>query len=324
MKKILAAIILLFPAGVLLSCNNNNGMNDRTIKSEPAGSSIEAPPASIITAQQLQAQIDREIRDALRVAADTGVADAAMVVAETHNAIRYLLDSNFEAANRSIENALGKAEVITTANPNLAMVPLEVNVEIFDLVTDMPTLKRIRSDVEDLTDKGYLQAARLLLQDVRSEITVSNSTLPLATYPDALRAAGALVKQRRALEAALVLNAALNTIVVAARAIPLPLVRAEAMLAAADSLINSNAADEQTVNGLLDNADYQIRFAEALGYGKKDKEFGDLYDAIKDLKSEVKKKGSNTKSKSNSLREKLRAFKERISPSSSSKQRRNQ
>jgi hypothetical protein len=30
---------------------------------------------------------------------------------------------------------------------------------------------------------------------------------------------------------------------------------------------------------LLDNADYEIRFAESLGYGKKDKEFEELYDA---------------------------------------------
>jgi hypothetical protein len=35
---------------------------------------------------------------------------------------------------------------------------------------------------------------------------------------------------------------------------------------------------------ILDNADYQIRFAEELGYGKRDAEFKEFSDAIKELK----------------------------------------
>jgi molybdenum cofactor biosynthesis enzyme MoaA len=178
----------------------------------------------------------------------------------------------------------------------------------------METLKKIRKDVEELTEKGYLQAARLLLNDVSSEITISTSSLPLASYPDALKQAVKLTKEKRHLDAALVLTNALNTIVVEVRSVPLPLVRAERMLASVDTLLAANDVKTDDINTLLDNADYQIRFAEALGYGKKDKEFEELYSAIKELKAEVKKKGANAKKMNSDLRNKLKLFKTRISP----------
>jgi hypothetical protein len=184
----------------------------------------------------------------------------------------------------------------------------------------METLKRIRDEVEDLTDDGYLQAARKMLEGLRSEVDIATASLPLGTYPAALKAAAKLSNEKKPLEAAVVLNTALNTIVIEEREIPLPLVRAEALLAQAATLIGAAKPPVEDIALLLDNADYEIRFAEALGYGKKDKEFGELYEAIKDLKAEVRKKEVSGKAKAmvGNLRTKLEAFKERISPKTKS------
>jgi hypothetical protein len=271
------------------------------------------PADAHLSKLQVQEQIHREIREALSTATDSLVTEAAVVVAETHNAIRYLLDSNKAAALRSIETATGKAEVLTHTKPNLNLVPLQINISVHDLVADMDVLKQIRDDAEDLTDRGYLQDARRLLTDIASELSISTSDLPLGTYPDALKEAARLTRENHTLEAALILSTALNTIVTEERDVPLPLIRAEAYLKQVDSLLGTNANTDQ-VDLLLDNADYQIRFAEALGYGKRDKEFEEFYDAIKSLRSEVKKKDRNARKSNSDLRSKLNSFKTRISP----------
>jgi hypothetical protein len=198
-------------------------------------------------------------------------------------------------------------------------VPLDVSIRVQDLVADIDALKKIRDDAEDLTDDGYLQDARRLLENLASELTITTSSLPLATYPAALREAGRLIKERHGIEAALLLSQAMGTIIVEERAVPLPLIRAEAMLSAVDSLLSVSTANVEEVDLLLDNADYQISFAEALGYGKKDKEFKELHDAIKDLKKEVKDKKTSARQSNNNLRNKLNTFKTRISPKTQTK-----
>lgn len=85
------------------------------------------------------------------------------------------------------------------------------------------------------------------------------------------------------------------------------------MVAEVSGLLNQKDTDND-INTLLENAEYQIRFAEALGYGKKDKEFEEIYSAIQELKQELKKDNNgNSAGLTKKLREKLKLFKERIS-----------
>jgi uncharacterized 2Fe-2S/4Fe-4S cluster protein (DUF4445 family) len=102
--------------------------------------------------------------------------------------------------------------------------------------------------------------------------------------------------------------------VVEDKTIPLPILRAERMLEEVETLVNKDDFNKDDVKLLLENADYEINFAEALGYGKKDKEFKELYSAIKELEKQMMD-DSNTNEKGliNNLRKKLKLFKERIS-----------
>lgn len=316
MKNIWVLVTLVITTGYLISCNENRvSTNDSSTSDGNTSPGIAKPSEPKLSPQKVQDWINGEIHEALASSNDSIKGEAVIVIAETHNAIRHLLDSNYTAAIKAIEMALGKAEVITTANPRMAFVPVVTDVNVQDLITDVETLKKAKDDIEDLTDKGYLQNARQLLEVMVSEISITTSSLPLGTYPAALKTAVELTKENKAADAALLLNAALNTMVVVNRSIPLPLVRAELMLATADSLIAAtNNNREEEINSLLDNADYQIQLAEELGYGKRDAEFKELGDAIKELKKEVKNKGSERQNMISSIRKKLNAFKSRISP----------
>ena len=86
------------------------------------------------------------------------------------------------------------------------------------------------------------------------------------------------------------------------------------MLEEVETLVNKDDFNKDDVKLLLENADYEINFAEALGYGKKDKEFKELYSAIKEVKKQMMD-DSNTNEKGliKKLRVKLKKFKERIS-----------
>jgi hypothetical protein len=301
---------LLLALALLIYTGSQGQGKPNTMKNEQ---SYAARSANDISNQQMQNQLGKELHNAVPSAPDSMMMEAATVVAETRRAIRFLLDSNTTAATRAIETAIGKAAVVTAANPNMAMIPIDVSVSINDLVADMETLMKIRKSAQDFTNQGYLQDARRLLEDLISELSISASNLPLATYPIALTEASKLVNENRLTEAALVLTTAINTIVTEITSVPLPLIRTEATLTEVATLLASGNANVDTVSQLLDYADYQIHFAEALGYGKKDKEYRELYDAIKTLKSAVKRNDKSAEKSNTDLRNKLNKFKNRIS-----------
>lgn len=107
------------------------------------------------------------------------------------------------------------------------------------------------------------------------------TSIPLAPYPEAMRRVAALIDDDKIEEAKVALDTALSTLVVTEEAIPLPLLRAQEMLDAAqaalndaegDSGENGDSAESQEdravdVASLLENAAYQIELAKAFGYG---------------------------------------------------------
>jgi hypothetical protein len=311
MKKTQFVLVLAVLAGFLTACGHKGASNKN------AQSEIALPPAlQTVYKQQLQQQVDAEIKKDLSLATDSMVTEAADVVAESSKAISSLANNDYKAATDAVERAIGKAEKIVAVKPGLSMVPLDVKLNVNDLVADPATLENLQDQVKELSDKGYLQDVRRLMNGISSEVTITTSNLPLASYPDALKAAAKLIQDKKGAEAAVVLSDALNTIVIEKRSIPLPIIRAEGMLKAAAKLLSQkNRKDDKDVIALLDNADYQIHFAEELGYGKKDKEFDELYSSVKDLKAEVRKKERSAQIDGlmNTLESKLNTFKTKIS-----------
>ena len=306
MKKTMLLVLL---AVAIAGCNKKETNGNAVSLAD----SLKVPENKYLSEQQLQTQVDQEIKDLLALANDERISDANEIINLTKQAVQNILDSTYTSAIENLEEAIGKAEVLTTSRPDLSLIPLDVQISSRDLVADINVVKEIEREVEYLTKKGYMQAARHLLNDLASELEISTPMLPMETYPDALSQAASVLNENNPDEALILLSTALNTVVVETWNVPLPLIRAEKMLAEASTLLEKgDKADDVQI--LLENAEYQIHFAEVLGYGKKDQEFKELYSAIKQIKQELNKESQgDSVGLTHTLRDKLKAFKERIS-----------
>ena len=83
------------------------------------------------------------------------------------------------------------------------------------------------------------------------------------------------------------------------------------MIIEAATIDAENHDRSEIVLNLLSNADYQLQLAQELGYGKRDKDFKDLAEAIKVLKESVTNK-EDSSSKFDELKQDLKSFKEKL------------
>jgi hypothetical protein len=311
LKYFLISLLVVF----LVSCNNNGTTKitdnkEKTVSKE----TVFKPLKNYLEKKVFQENIENEIKETLTLFNDKLMVDAVEVIDATKEARKAIADSSFADAKAYIELGIGKAEALTALNPKLALAPIDFTIETNDLVTNISDIKAISEASEEALEDGKIQVARELLQGLRSELNIKEYKLPIATYPDALKAALVLAKDEKYEAANVLLNATLNTIVIENKTIPLPILRAERMLEEVETLVNNDDFNKENVKLLLENAEYEINFSEALGYGRKDKEFNELYSAIKEVKKQIMDDSStNEKNLIKKLRSKLKKFKERIS-----------
>lgn len=218
------------------------------------------------------------------------VEEAASALEETQAAIYAIDFGNTDEAIDLLARATGKLEIILAREPSLALAPVGTSVVEHDLLATPEAVKELRDRIEDLIDDDRLQVARRLMDGLASEMVVSVSSLPLATYPDAIKRAAALLDEQKPEEAKLVLLNALSTVVVTDTIIPLPIVRAEAHVAAAKELAakeDRTAEDNQAIVAALAAAREQIELGQALGYATK-QDLDNLLEAIDELEEETK------------------------------------
>ena len=155
-----------------------------------------------------------------------------------------------------------------------------------DLIATVDGVKRLRKNIEDLIDDGEIQKAKPLIETFGSEIVITETSIPLATYPDAIKDVAALIDDGEIEAAKVALDTALSTMVITETVVPLPLLRAHAMLELAEDVLDEETTTEaeakaESVSGdnqedpmtqaerLRENAAYQIELAKAFGYGDK-------------------------------------------------------
>lgn len=169
--------------------------------------------------------------------------------------------------------------------------------------TDLKQIDQTVQLATDATKDKDLPAARVLLASVISELRIRTTSLPLATYPEALKRAAQLLDQGKNRDAGDVLLTALNTLVIVDHVLPLPLVLAQAAIDDA----NSQRQNKELVLTLLEAAKNEIIRSRHLGYLGEDAEYKALDDEISSLESAVKGTG-NTTSLFAQLRERIAAF----------------
>lgn len=221
------------------------------------------------------------------------VSEAVSTLRETQDALKALDEGNNKEALACLEKATGKLEIVLARDPKTALVPLDVKAVTSDVYGSLDAIKNARQEAEKLLRDGQVQAARAVLMNLCSETVISTTNLPMATYPAALKKAAKLIDENKGNQAKEVLQAALSTLVITDVVIPLPVVDAQTSLKKASELAKTqNRTQEQNkqLSDLLNEADYDINFAQVLGYGKK----GDFDSFHKEIEG-IRQKTANGK-----------------------------
>jgi len=237
--------------------------------------------------------------------------EALTAISETRSLIDEINNKNKDKAIKKGHELIGKLEVLLARDPSLALIPINIDFQKEEFVTDIETIRKTVKLAQEAMDNGYYRFASDLLKDMRSEMVISTYLLPTATYPDAIKAAVALLEEDKPDEAKAILLSVMSTIVVEKTIEPLPVLNAEQMIIEAAVIDKKDHENVDKVINLLKNAEYQLTLAEEMGYGKKDKDYKLLSDSIDVLKKSVKKK-ENSESKFEQLKADIKKFKKKL------------
>ena len=228
----------------------------------------------------------------------------------TNNALIALAHNDKESAQANIEKALGKLEVILSAKDAPKLLPIDSKVTMVEFIGTKKDVEKTVDTVKDLLDDNKIQVARTLLNTLQSEIDVTVVSLPLVTYPDALRLAAKYIHDNQIDKAKSVLEVALSTFDQTTTVIPLPLLKATDLINVSAQL-SKNGKKEEALKYLA-AAEDELDVAEALGYvSHSDTTYKALHTAIKKVRKEIK--GKNRAEKLfDELKAKLKDFKDKV------------
>jgi len=193
-----------------------------------------------------------------------------------------------EKALEEIANALGKLEVLVARDPNLQVVPVDVKEQVIDFPGTVDDVEAAKNEIVTLIKSGEVQLARDIMLNLASELDIYVTALPIGTYPVVLKAIIPLIEQEKFEDAKKLLIEALETLVIEKIVLPLPILRAEQTIIKANELTQKENPDKEELKKLLAYAKEQLELAEALGYGKKDIDYKELFEEINKIENILK------------------------------------
>ncbi len=316
MKKIAKLLSVIVLANLtLIACaqdkkevKNTTETVSKTVKQEPLAMSKDTLDARILA--DMQKEIIKQKVELTK--------EALTAVAKTQNLLVEIDKGNTKTAIKKGKELIGDLEVLLAKDPSLALVPVNVTFQKDEFVADINTVNETTKLAKEAMNKGYYRVASDLLKDLRSEMVINTFLIPTATYPEAIKAAVVALEANDTDLAKAILINVLNTVVVEKVVLPLPVLKAEQMIIEAATIDAKDHENVKQVIALLSNAEYQLQLAEALGYGKKDKDYLMLSKAIKELKKSVKAK-KDSKSKFDKLKSDIKDFQKRLFPRKNAK-----
>ena len=214
---------------------------------------------------------------------DKGIVDGFKKVIE---ATKLIKEDKTKEAIKALQDATGKFDLALAANPKLALIPIASTVRINELITTPEAIKAQTKLVKEFLEASKVQAARKVLAPLQDELVTRTTSLPMTTYPDAIKLATKMLVEGKKEAASATLATALSTFVDETSIVPLSLVRVESMVLAASELNKETGKDKALV--LLSAADQQLQVAAELGYTTKNSSlYAGLSQQIKALKKEI-------------------------------------
>jgi tetratricopeptide (TPR) repeat protein len=236
------------------------------------------------------------------------IKEAVEAIKYTQEALMYLNSNNTQKALEALKNAIGQlAIVLNTPNPPY-LLPVDMQVVAYQFQGKLEDIKKMAREAKRLVEENKFPQARAILNTLRDEIVIKTVNLPLATYPAAINLAIKYINEGKIKEAKEVLQMALSTLVEVDTIIPIPLVKAQALVAKAAEIVKK---DKKEAIKYLEEAKYQLKLAEALGYtSKSSTTYKMLREEIDKLEREIKA-NHKTGGLFEELLQKLKEFKEK-------------
>lgn len=267
-----------------------------------------------------QAAKDATVKEVKKIAISNAKEDAGnhqvKLVTEAVESLKFaqqavvaLEHKDAKKATEHLEKALGKLEVILAAKDAPKLLPVNNLIKIQEFVGTAKDVDNTLKKVKKMLNDGRVQEARVLMIPLVSEINITVLSLPLASYPDALKLAAQYVHDNKLEKAKEVLYIALSTFTEVTEIVPIPLLESADLINAASRIAKE---DKERALKYLDAASDALNVAEKLGYvSESATTYKMLHEKIKEVQKEIK--GKNKAEKLfESLTEKLKEFKSKI------------
>jgi hypothetical protein len=216
--------------------------------------------------------------------------EARDAVSEIGQALVALDNKDSKTALSTLNSASTNLDAVLGKNPGITLIPVDVDVDIIDFDGDNNTVKAAISEAKTLLDNSQIQAVRKIVAVLASEMRITTDSIPLSSFPGAVKEAAKAVEAGKTADAIKILNDALDTVVETVDIMPLPILRAEALLTEAAILEHtqdlSKEKSREAVLKFAEASKNQLKLAELLGYGNKD-DFQLMYTAIDELKDVI-------------------------------------
>jgi len=236
------------------------------------------------------------------------VKEAIKAIQYTQDALIYLNSNKIDKAKEALKNAVGQLALVLNAPNAPYLLPVDIQMEAYQFKGKLTDIAALVNEAKKLVAENKLPQAREILNSLRDEIVIKTINLPLATYPAALNLAIKYINENKIKEAKDVLAMALATLVEIDTIIPIPIVKAEALVTEASKVVKK---DKKEALKYLEEAKYQLKLAETLGYtSSSSTTYKMLKDAIDNLEKEIKA-SHKTGGLFESLLKKLKEFKEK-------------
>ncbi|HIQ51565.1 MAG TPA: YfdX family protein [Nautiliaceae bacterium] len=234
------------------------------------------------------------------------IKEAVRAIKYTQDALLYLAHNKIDQAKETLKKAVGELTVVLNSPNPPYLLPVDVQIEAYEFNGDLKKIEVLKKEAKTLLLSNKIPEARNILNTLRSEIVIKTINLPLATYPAALNLAIKYLNENKVKEAMEVLAMALSTLVEVDNIIPIPLIKAQALIEEASKTKNPKQALKY-----LQEAKNQLIIAEALGYtSKSSTTYKMLKEKIEKIEKEIKK-GKNVTSLFKELIQKIKDFKEK-------------
>ncbi len=223
------------------------------------------------------------------------VNEAFEAISETQNALMALQKKDTKKAMSLLEDVSGKLDALLAKYPGLNLIPANVEADIYEFNGTAKQVEKITDEADNLLEDHKVQAARAILAELVSEMRITTTSIPLGTFPTAIKEAASLIGKGKTAEAEDALYEVLSMLVKTTEIMPLPVLQAETLLTAASELEHksdlSKEASRAEILKLTDAAKEKLKLSEMLGYGDK-ADYKMLYDAISDLKDVIQSEKS--------------------------------